>query len=232
MTTWVPTCAPNLWGHSSWECPSCSRAMHAAYPWNVTLTGLSSPSGSLLVLRLNVSYTPHAWILRDLGFSLTGNWCVVWDPPLVAQLHCLTWPCPRTRQHILMTDAWTLLNPLGVPFPRHSGHTACGTQLTRPTPDHSSTSWACRLQGPGPCRTWDPIDVAPRQLVGTQPPSLKLLTCSAKRLSPRLWRPTWLCVTGREQCTKVILLCARFNLCTRVLINDQDLTPLALLCLR
>ena len=65
-----------------------------------------------------------------------------------------------------------------------------------------------------------------------KPPSLELLTCSAKRLSPHLWRPTWFCVTGREQCTKVTLLCARFNSRTRVLINDQDLMPLALLSLR
>ena len=25
---------------------------------------------------------------RDLGFSLSDNWCVVWDPRLVAQLYC------------------------------------------------------------------------------------------------------------------------------------------------
>jgi len=57
--------------------------MHAAHPWNVTLTSRISSSGSLPVLRLNVSSTPHAWAPRDLGFSLTGNWCVVWDQPQV-----------------------------------------------------------------------------------------------------------------------------------------------------
>ena len=67
-----------------------SVTMHAVYPWNVTLTGRITFSGSFLVLRLNASSTPHAWTPRDLGFSLTGNWCVVWDPPLVAQLFCLT----------------------------------------------------------------------------------------------------------------------------------------------
>jgi len=44
--------------------------MHAAYPWNVTLLGLTSPRGSLLVLRLNTSFTPHAWTPRDLGFLM------------------------------------------------------------------------------------------------------------------------------------------------------------------
>jgi len=164
MTTWVPTCAPNLWGHPSWECPSCSHAMHAVYPWDVTLTGLISPSGSLLVLRLNASSTPQAWNPRNLGFSLTDNWCVVWDPPLVAQLHCLTRQGLRTRQHILMTEARPLLDPLGVLFARHPGRTACGTHLTWPRPDHSSTPWACRLQGAGPCRSRDPTYVVPRLL--------------------------------------------------------------------
>jgi len=32
--------------------------------------GLSASSGSLLVLHLNVLFTPHAWTPRDLGFSL------------------------------------------------------------------------------------------------------------------------------------------------------------------
>jgi len=175
MTTWIPTCAPNLWGHPSCECPICSRAMHAVYPWNVTLTGRISSSGSLLVLRLNASSTPHTWTPRDLGFSLTGNWCVVWDPPLVAQLFCLTCRGPRTHQHILMTDAWPLLDPLGVLSMRHLGSTACGTQLMWPMFDHSSVPWACYLQGISPCRSWDLSYVAPcllavndaRGLVGT-----------------------------------------------------------------
>ena len=57
MTTWMPPRAPNLWGHPSWERPNCSRAMHAAHPWNVTLTGRIFFSGSILVLRLNASST-------------------------------------------------------------------------------------------------------------------------------------------------------------------------------
>jgi len=58
--------------------------MHVVYPWNVTLSGFIASSGYLLVLRLNASSTPHAWAPRGLGFSLTDNWCVVWDPPLMA----------------------------------------------------------------------------------------------------------------------------------------------------
>jgi len=176
MTTWVPTHAPNLWGHPSWECPSCSCAMHATHLWNVTLAGRISSSGSLLVLRLNASSTPHAWAPRDLGFSLTDNWCVVWDPPLVAQLWCLTRQGPRTRQHILMTDAWPLRDPLGILSVRHPGRIACGTHLTWPRPDHSSTPWACRLQSSGPSR-----------FVG---PSLRGPTSTSSQLRPNTGRYT------------------------------------------
>jgi len=108
MTTWVPTCAPNLWGHPSWECPSCSRAMHAAYHWHIALMGLSSSSGSLLVLRLNALFTSHAWIPHDLGFSLLINWCEVQDPPLMAQLCCLSHRCPMShRPHFVAEDTST-----------------------------------------------------------------------------------------------------------------------------
>ena len=68
--------------------------MHATHPWNVTLTGRISFNGSSLVLRLNVPSTPHAWIPHDLGFSLTDNWCVIWDPPFVTQLCCSSHRCP------------------------------------------------------------------------------------------------------------------------------------------
>jgi len=132
MATWVPTYAPNLWGHSSWECPSCSRAMYAVYPWNVTLMGLSASSGSLLVLRLNALFTPHAWTPRDLGFSLliTG---------VLSEIH-LSWPnsvvwvtdvwchiaftlMPRTHQHILVINVWPLFDTL-----------ACVARETLPMP--------------------------------------------------------------------------------------------------
>jgi len=150
--------------------------MHAAYPWNITQKGLGSSRGSLLGLHLNVSFTPHAWTPRDLCFSLTGNWCMVWDPPHVAQLSCLTRRCLRTRQHILM----------------------------RPMPDHSSTSWARRLQGTSPRRSWDPAYVAPRLLavnevrglVGTTRYLLFLLLyiCYLALLNDWMW-VKYLCLT-------------------------------------
>jgi len=95
--------------------------MHATHPWNVTLPGRISSSGSLLVLRLSASSTPNAWTPRDLGFSLTDNWCVVWDPPLMAQLCCLSHRCPMShRPHYIAED--TSVHP--------------GDRL-----DHSSAPW-------------------------------------------------------------------------------------------
>jgi len=76
--------APDLWGHPSWKCPSCSRV--------IPTTGMDS---------------------RGLGFSLTDNWCVVWGPPFMAQPYCLSHRClishpltilPRTHQDILVID--------------------------------------------------------------------------------------------------------------------------------
>jgi len=133
--------------------------MHAAHSWNVTLTGHIFSSGSLPVLRLNASSTPHVWAPCDLGFSLTDNWCVVWDPPLVAQLRCLTRRGPRTRQHILMADAWPLLDTLGVLSVRHPGRTACGTHLTWPRSDHSYLGCAV-YKALALAASWDPAYVA------------------------------------------------------------------------
>jgi len=142
MATWIPTCAPNLWGHPSWGCPNCSRAMHAAYPWNATLMGLSSSSGSLLVLRLNALFTPHAWTPRDLGFSLliTGvlsgirlSWpnSAVWVTD--ARCHIALTLLPMTHQHILVIDVWPLFGTLTRVACETLAHVACGTQLTWPT---------------------------------------------------------------------------------------------------
>jgi len=149
MTTGVPTCAPNLWGQPSWECPSCSCAMHAAYHWYVTLTGLSSPNGSFLVLRLNVPFTPHAWTPRDLGFSLLIT--SVWSGTHLTRPD-VTSPSLCCEGHI-STSWWS-------------------------TSDHSSTPWLTSLArhwpsplvGPSLCGS--PLlavnDV--RGLVGTQVP--------------------------------------------------------------
>jgi len=35
---------------------------------------------------------------HDLDFSLTDNWCVVWDPPLVVQLCCSSHRCPTSHR--------------------------------------------------------------------------------------------------------------------------------------
>jgi len=42
---------------------------------------------------------------HDLGFSLIDNWCVVRDPPLVAQLCCSSHRCPTShRPHDIAED--------------------------------------------------------------------------------------------------------------------------------
>jgi len=172
------------------------------------------------MLRLNASSTQHAWAPRDLGFSLADNWCVVWDPPLVTQLCCLSHRCPLShRPPYIIEDTLVHLGDRSLTTLRHLD--------------------SCALRDTGPRYSWDPAYVAPpllvvndaRGLVGTQVPQSRAVTCLAKRLSPRPWQPTWLCVTGCEQCTEVTSLCARFNLRTRVLINGWDLTPLALFSL-
>jgi len=110
-----------------------------------------------------------------------------------------------------MTDAWPLLDIPRVPSAKHWPMSLMGPSLRGPASTNSQ-------RRPRTGRYSSPLSRA--------------VTCSAKRLSPCPWRPTWLCVTGREQCTEVTLLSARFNLHTRVLINGQDLTLLVLLCLR
>jgi len=125
--------------------------MHAVYPWNMTLIGRISSRDSLLVLRLNVSSTPHAWTPRDLDFSLTNNWCVVWDPPLVAQLCCLShWCSISHRPHYIHEDT-----------------------LAHPGDRCLTTLWyfgARALRNTGPCRAWDPPYVGPPLLVVKQRP--------------------------------------------------------------
>jgi len=141
MTTWVPTCTPNLWGHPSWECPNCSRSMHAAYPWNVTLMGLNASSGSLLVLCLNALFTPHAWTPRDLGFPLliigllsgihfSCPSSAVWLTDVRCRITLTL--LPRTHQHILVIIVWPFIGTLGVPFGRHWPMPLVGPNLRGP----------------------------------------------------------------------------------------------------
>ena len=70
MATWVPTRAPNLWGHLFWGCPKYLRAMHVASLETLSLTGISAFQDSSLVSRPDALSTPHTWILCDLGLPL------------------------------------------------------------------------------------------------------------------------------------------------------------------
>jgi len=153
-------------------------------------------------------------------FLPIDNWCVFWDPPLVAQLCCLSHRCPMShRPHCIAEDT--------------SAHP--GTTF-----DHSLAPWLMCLARHWPMSLVGPSLRGPpllavndvRGLVGTQAPQSQAVNLFSEETKSSPWRPTWLCVTGREQCTEVTLLCARFNLRTRVSINGQDLTPLVLLCLR
>jgi len=85
------SCTQSL-GHLPWECPIYSRSMHADHPWDVTFTSHLFPKGSLIVAHPTASSTPHAWILRDLSFSLTECWNVAWKPPFSAYLYCFGLP--------------------------------------------------------------------------------------------------------------------------------------------
>jgi len=89
VTTWVPSRAPDLWGHPPlgmpllFTCHACSSSLecdlHRSY--------LSS--GSILVLRLNASSTLHAWTLVTWTSPslITGVW---------SGIH-LSWPNSTVR---------------------------------------------------------------------------------------------------------------------------------------
>jgi len=128
MATWIPTCAPNLGGHPSWGCPSCSRATHVAYPWNATLMGLSASSVSLLVSCLNALFTPHTWTLHDLGF------------PLLITVCCLG---PTSRGPVLLFES---------PMPDITSASLCCWGhigiFWWSTSDHSSAPWHMPLVRP------------------------------------------------------------------------------------
>jgi len=144
--------APDVWGHPPlgvpylFTCHACNSSLecdlHRSY--------LSS--GYILVLRLKRVIHSTRMDSHDLGFSLTDNWCVVWDPPLVAQLYCLG----------LMSDLSTLSSDTSV----------------HPSDRCLTTLWflgARASRDTGPRRSWDPTSVAPivptvndtRILVGT-----------------------------------------------------------------
>jgi len=75
MTTWVPTHAPNLWGHPPWAFPALFTC-HACRSRLERDPYESSLSQWLFDGRAYYRPTPHARIPRDLGLSLllTGMW--------------------------------------------------------------------------------------------------------------------------------------------------------------
>ena len=94
MATWVPTCAPNLWGHPFWWCPNYSRVMHAASLGNPNPNGQSWLPR--LFTRVTPSYAIHTTRMGTLWLRppptsgcFTDNWCLSWYPPFVAQFNCL-----------------------------------------------------------------------------------------------------------------------------------------------
>jgi len=76
-----------------------------------------SSSGSVLCVMSERVVLSTRMGTRDLGFSLTDNWCVIWDPLLVAHLYFLGFRCPTSpyylvaSRYILMTDVWPPLVP-------------------------------------------------------------------------------------------------------------------------
>ena len=117
-------------GHLSWECPNCSRAMRAVSP--LERDSYRSSLFQWLFICVTLGRVIHTTRIdsRDLGFSLTDNWCVVWDPPLVAQLYCSSYRCLTShRPHDIVEDTsvhssdyrLTTLQPLGSRASRDTG---------------------------------------------------------------------------------------------------------------
>jgi len=87
-----------------------------------------------------------------------------------------------------MTDVWPLLAPWRTCFARY---------------------WLTPLVGPAYVAPTLSVVNNAQWLVGTQAPQSRALTRSAKRLSPCLGWPTWLCVTGRDIFLGLSYLCTR-----------------------
>ena len=110
MTTWVPPRAPDLWGHPPLGVPQLFTCHACNSPLECDPHRSYLSSGSTLCVTPERVIHSTRMNPRNLGFSLTDNWCLVWDPPLVAQLYCLDSRCPISphclvaRRYILMTD--------------------------------------------------------------------------------------------------------------------------------
>jgi len=178
--------------------------MHAAHPWTWPLQAISFQW--LYTLCHTWTRRPlYMQVNRDLGFSLTDNWCVIWDPPLMAHVYCFGFRCPTSpyclvaSRYILMTDVWPLLAPWRMCFAGYWPALLMGPAYVAPT-----YQWSVNARGP----------------VSTQAPQSRVVTRSAKRLSPCPGLPTWLCVIWRKYGAKVTsfwacLICAHVSL-----IND------------
>jgi len=113
----MPPRAPDLWGHPP---PRVPLAVHVPCmqlaPDRDPCMPYSSSGPVLCVTPERVVHSTHMGT-HDLGFSLTDNWCVIWDPLLVAHLYCLGFRCPTSphclvaSRYILMTDVQPHLAP-------------------------------------------------------------------------------------------------------------------------
>ena len=163
----MPPRAPVLWGHPPWERPSCSRVMHAAHPWNVTLAGRTSQWLYTYVTPKRVIHSTRM-DTRDLGFALTDNW-------YISGIHL---SLPSSVVRVPMSDLSTLLSGTSVhPDDR------CLTTL-RFLSAHAS-------RDTGPRCLWDPALHGPYITSGQRcprtgrytSPQSRAVTCSVKRLS-------------------------------------------------
>jgi len=110
---------------------------------------------------------------RDLCFSLTDNWCVVWGPPFMAQFYCLSHRCPIShRPHYIIEDTSV-----------HLGDHSPTTSLA-PWFKCLARHWSTPLVGPNlRCPIITSGQRRPRTGWYTSPQS-RVVTCSVKRLSP------------------------------------------------
>ena len=181
-----------------WRSLPHSRAMHVDHPWDVTLTIRLFPSGSLMVVRTTAFPTPHAWIPHDLGLSLlvTGMWL---------------------ENHRF----WSIFT-VGVSRPEASTHCQDAAPSSATLTFEPSETPPCLTELPsgpnlrGPTMTL--VNARVRGLIGTQGPQSRAVNLFSEETMASPYRPTWLHVTGRVQCTKVTLSCSCSNQRTRVLI--------------
>jgi len=90
-----------------WECPSCFVCHACSSPLEYDPHRSYLSSGS--TLRVTPEHVIHSTRMdpRDLGFSLTD----IWDPPLVAQLYCLSSRCPISPHCLVqVSTSWWLMS--------------------------------------------------------------------------------------------------------------------------